>query len=256
MFDLTGKAALVTGGTRGLGREIALVLAEMGADVVVNYHADHRSADDTVAAVSALGRRAVAVAADLEDEEAVRGLVRSAVAELGRLDIVVANAVSTSRKQLLDVTTRSFWRTMRMNVGHLLVAVQEARPYLGDGGRVIAITGACSTRHVPDNEVLGCAKAAMEAMVRQLAFELGPQGVTVNGVGLGLIDTASSRLLLGDTFADIEATTVSRSALGRVSTGREVATVVGMLCSPEAGYVTGEIVTADGGVNRAYPLAR
>jgi enoyl-[acyl-carrier protein] reductase III len=255
MFSLEGKVALITGGTRGLGREIALVLARMDADLALNYRTDDTSAHETVGEISALGRRAIAIKADLEDEAQTREMMQRAARELGRLDILVVNAVSTSTKPLLTVKPSSFARTMNMNVGHFLVAAQEASTLFGDGGRIVAITGACASRHVPSNEVLGSAKAAMESMVRNLAFEMGPQGVTVNAVGLGLLDTESSRYLLGDDFERIRSTTIGRSALKRLGRGEEVAAVVGMICSPEASYMTGEVITVDGGLGRAFPHA-
>jgi NAD(P)-dependent dehydrogenase (short-subunit alcohol dehydrogenase family) len=255
LFSLDGKAAVITGGTRGLGREIALVLAEMGCDLALNYRSDDESARKTVDDVVTIGRRALAIKANLEDEVETRAMMQQACRELGRLDILIVNAVTSTLKPLLSVKPSSFARTINMNLGHFLVCAQEASQLFTDGGRIIAITGSASTRNAPGSQVLACAKAGMESMVRQLAFELGPRGVTVNAVSLGLADTESSRLLLGDSFERFKSCTDERSALKRLGTGEEVANVVGLICAPAASYMTGEIVTVDGGLGRASPYA-
>jgi NAD(P)-dependent dehydrogenase (short-subunit alcohol dehydrogenase family) len=259
MFSLEGKGALIAGGTRGVGKEIALTLARMGATLALTYAHDDAAASAALDEVREIAPKSVLVKADLEDEGETRAMVRTAAERLGTIDIFVMNAVSTTTKSILDVTTRSFWRTMTMNVGGFLVAAQELSELIPDNGRVILITGNTTTRYpTATTEVLGVAKAAMEAVMRLLAFHLGARGITVNAVGLGLVDTDSSRYSLEKegpgAFELRDRMSRTRSALKRVGTVSDVAGVVAMLCTPEAGYVTGQVVLVDGAMSIASPV--
>ncbi len=203
MFSLDGKAALIAGGTKGVGLEIAKTLARMGATLALNYAHNDAAAAAALDQVKAIAPKSVLLKADLEDEEQTRRMVRQAASDLGGLDIFIMNAVSTTTKSLLTVKPRSFWRTMAMNVGGFLVSAQELSGLISDNGRIVLISGNTTMRFpTPTTEVLGVAKAAMEGIVRMLAFELGPRGITVNGLGLGLYETESSRYALGldDSF--------------------------------------------------------
>ncbi len=194
MFDLKGKVALVTGGTRGIGRGISTALAQAGATLALNYRQDDSSAQQTLERIRQFASRSILVKADLEDEEQTRSMVRRAAAELGGLDFVVINAVTTTTKPLLTVKPTSFWRTMAMNLGGLFITAQEAAKVIAHNGRIVVISGTDVTRYSgPNQEVLHVAKSAMESMVHQLAFALGPRGITVNGLGLGMFDTDSTR---------------------------------------------------------------
>ncbi|HXR36422.1 MAG TPA: SDR family oxidoreductase [Candidatus Binataceae bacterium] len=255
MFDLKGKVALVTGGTRGIGRGITLALAQAGATLALNYRQDESSAQQTLERIRQLAPRSILVKADLEDEEQTRSMVGRAAAELGRLDFVVINAVTTTTKPLLTVKPTSFWRTMAMNVGGLFITAQEAAKVIADNGRIVVISGTDVTRYSgPNQEVLHVAKSAMESMVHQLAFALGPRGITVNGLGLGMFDTDSTRFLFGDRFDDFAATMSSRTALRRIGVPADVGGVVAMLCSPLASYITGQIIMVDGGTSAMTPF--
>jgi NAD(P)-dependent dehydrogenase (short-subunit alcohol dehydrogenase family) len=256
MFDLKGKVALVTGGTRGIGRGITTALAQAGATLALNYRQDDNSAQQTLTQIQPLAPRSILVKADLEDEEQTRSMVRRAAVELGRLDFVVINAVTTTTKPLLTVKPTSFWRTMAMNVGGLFITAQEAAKVIADNGRIIVISGTDVTRFSgPNQEVLHVAKSAMESMVHQLAFALGPRGITVNGLGLGLFDTDSTRFLFGDRFDDFAAGMSARTALKRIGVPADVGGVVAMLCSPLASYITGQIIQVDGGTSAMTPFS-
>ncbi len=255
MFDLKGKVALVTGGTRGIGRGISLTLAQAGATLALNYRQDENSAQQTLERIRQFAPRSILVKADLEDEEQTRSMVRRATTELGRLDFVVINAVTTTTKPLLTVKPTSFWRTMVMNLGGLFVTAQEAAKVIADNGRIVVISGTDVTRYSgPNQEVLHVAKSAMESMVHQLAFALGPRGITVNGLGLGMFDTDSTRFLFGDKFDDFAAHMSSRTALKRIGVPADVGGVVAMLCSPLASYITGQIIQVDGGTSAMTPF--
>jgi enoyl-[acyl-carrier protein] reductase III len=256
MFSLDGKAALIAGGTRGVGLEISRTLARMGATLALNYAHNDEAAAAALDQVKAIAPKSILLKADLEDEEQTRRMVRQAASDLGGLDIFIMNAVSTTTKSLLTVKPRSFWRTMAMNVGGFLISAQELSGLISDNGRIVLVSGNTTMRFpTPTTEVLGVAKAAMEGIVRMLAFELGPRGITVNGLGLGLYETESSRYALGidDSFDARVKVSCERSALKRMGRPSDVAGVAGFLCSPEAGYVTGQMIMVDGGISIASP---
>jgi enoyl-[acyl-carrier protein] reductase III len=259
MFSLENKAALIAGGTRGVGLEIALTLARMGATLALNYGHNDDAAADALRQVRAIAPKSVLLKADLEDEEQTRSMVRRAAREMGAIDIFIMNAVSTTTKSLLEVKPHSFWRTMAMNAGGFLIAIQELKNLISDNGRIVLISGNTTLRYsTSTTEVLGVAKAAMESMLRTLAFSLGPRGITVNGLGLGLYDTESSRYALGldDSYDQRAEITRQRSALKRMGRASDVAGVAGFLCTPEAGYVTGQMIMVDGGISIASPQGK
>ena len=255
MFDLSSKTALITGGTRGLGRAIADVLAKNGVAVALNYRRDDASANAALEQIRAIAPDAILAKADLADDGAVRAMVSEVVAKFGRIDLLIANAAATAFKPLLEVKPHHVARTFDLSVGGFLAAVQEAVKHLGDGGRIIMISGIDSVRMLPGHGVLGAAKAALESMVRDLAFELGPRGITVNGVNVGYIDTDSSRFYFGNEFEEMTRRAAARCALGRVPTIEEVASAVCLLCMPEASYLTGQTIMVDGGLTLGFPLA-
>jgi enoyl-[acyl-carrier protein] reductase III len=255
MFDFKDKVALITGGTRGLGRAIALLLARGGATIALNYRRDEESAQRTLAEVHALAPQSILVKADMEEDAQVRALVERTGKTFGHLDILVVNAAATAFKPLLAVKPHNLTRTFNLSVGGFVAAVQEASKFMGAGGRVLMISGIDARRYLPGHGVLGAAKAAMEAMVRDFAFELGPRGITVNGVNFGMIDSDSSRIYFADDFERVLKVTAARTALKRLPDLDEVAAVVGLLCTREASYLTAQTIMVDGGLTLASPLA-
>ncbi len=257
--DLNGKMALVTGGTRGLGRAISLGLARMGATVAMNYRRDEASAAQTLAEVGAIAPRSMLIKADLEDEAQVRAMVARAASELGGLDILVANAAATAFKPLLETKPHNLARTFALSVNGFVAAVQEASRVMGEGGRVLMISGMDSIRNLPGHGVLGAAKAALESMVRDFAFELGPRGITVNGLSVGYIDTDSARSYanyLGYSHEDLLRRSAERSALKRLPALDEIAAVACLICLPAASYLTAQTIIADGGFTLSFPAAK
>lgn len=258
MHDLAGKFALITGGTRGLGRAIALRMAELGATVAMNYRRDEQSARRTLEEVRAIAPRSILVKADLENDSEVRAMVARAGQEFGRLDILIANAAATAFKPMLAVKPHNLQRTFNLSVGGFVAAVQEAEKIMPDGGRVLMISGMDSIRHLPGHGVLGAAKAALESMVRDFAFELGPRGITVNGLNVGFVDTDSARFYanyLGDDFEDFSRRCAARSAMKRLPTLAEIANVACLICLPEASYLTAQTIMVDGGFTLHFPGA-
>ncbi len=255
MSDLKGKRALVTGGTRGLGRAVALRLACAGAAVAINYKRNAESAEATLREVRALSSASVALQADLEDEAQVRAMVAEAARQMGGLDILVANAAATAFKPLLEAKPHNLMRTFNLSVNGFVAAVQEASRVMADNGRIVMVSGIDSVRFLPGHGVLGAAKAALESMVRYFAFELGPRGITVNGVNMGLVDTDSSRLYFGADFERASRAASERTAVRRLPRLDEIAAVIEFIASAEASFLTAQTIMVDGGLTQSSPIA-
>jgi enoyl-[acyl-carrier protein] reductase III len=254
MGQFDGKVAVVTGGTRGLGRAIALRLARDGATLALNYRRDEQSARKTLDEIRALAPRSILLQADLGEDEQVRAMVRRVGEELGHLDILIANAAATAFRPLLELKPHNLARTFNLSIGGFVAAVQESARLMDTGGRVVMISGIDSIRFTSGHGALGAAKAALESMVRDFAFELGPRGITVNGINFALIDSDSSRFYMGGDFERIARAAAERSALKRVPAADEVAAVVALICMPDAAFLTGQTIMVDGGLSLASPF--
>jgi enoyl-[acyl-carrier protein] reductase III len=246
---LTGQVALVTGGSRGIGRATALRLAREGAAVVVHYRRDAEAARSIVAEIESEGGRARAVAAELGDAEALEAMFRTVAAHEGRLDVLVANAAATAFRPLLETKPHNVEKTFGITVSGFLRCVQLADPLFSEGARIVAVSGFDSIRVVPRHGTLGAAKAAMETLVRYLAVELAPRGIRVNGVNPGFVETDSARRYAG---AEYESRTrgewIAITPLRRVAEPREIASVIAFLCGDDSSFVTGQTLIADGGL--------
>lgn len=248
-------AALITGSSRGIGAATARLFAERGIDVAVHYRRDGAAAEEVAAAVRAAGRRAVVVRAELAVEEEVVEAVGVAAEALGGLDIVVANAAASAFKPLLAMRAHHLRATFDTIVASYLHLVQAAAPHLavaGPVGRVVAVSGFDTIRALPDHGLLAGAKAALEQFTRYLAADLAPQGTTVNAVLPGFVDTDSARLYAERSvpggFAAASAVWSAATPAGRLATATDIARVIALLCSADAGWITGQLIVADGGL--------
>jgi 3-oxoacyl-[acyl-carrier protein] reductase len=240
---LAGKAALITGGSRGIGAAIARRLAHDGADVAITFASAPAKADEVVRAIEATGRHALAVRAEATDAGAVREAVAKTVAAFGRLDVLVNNAGIALMAPLEQFTLEDFDRMVAVNVRAAFVATQAAAPHMGAGGRVIMI-GSVNADRMPfaGGAVYAMTKAAIAGLTRGLARDLGPREITVNAVQPGPVDTDMNPA--SGPFAE---GLKAMMAIKRYGTADEIAGLVAYLASPLAGYVTGACLTIDGG---------
>jgi enoyl-[acyl-carrier protein] reductase III len=245
----TPKVALVTGGSRGLGRAVARHLALAGHDVVINFRRNDDLAAEAVKEVEEFGVRAVAIKADLEDVAAIDAMFDQVAAEFGGLDTLVCNAAATAFKPLLELSDKNVERTLRLTVHGFIRCVQRAAPLMrGRAGRVVGVSGVDSFRYMPGHGLLGAAKAAMESLIRAFAIELGPDGITVNGVCPGGFETDSSRIYGGSQYEFLRERFISQSGVKDFGTVDDMAAAIAFLASPQARYITGQTLVVDGGV--------
>ncbi|MGK9234271.1 SDR family oxidoreductase [Inquilinus limosus] len=245
MADLSGKVALVTGASRGIGAAIARRLAREGADIALTYSASPDRAREVAGDIEAAGRRVLLIQADSADPAAAAAAVDRAAAGLGRLDILVANAGIAVHKPFAEFTVEEFDRTVAVNVRGVFVAAQAATRHLPEGGRIIVIGSNLADR-VPraGTTLYTLSKTALTGLVKGAARDLGPQGITVNLVQPGPTDTDMNP-------ADGPRADALRAlmAIPRYGTGDDIAGLVAWVASPESRFVTGAALTIDGGMS-------
>ncbi|TWU18665.1 SDR family oxidoreductase [Allorhodopirellula heiligendammensis] len=249
MIDLSGRVALVTGSSRGIGRATAIRLAEAGADIVINYVTSRAAAIEVAQKITGLGRQVWVVKADVSESEDVEALMDFIKSNVGRLDIVVSNAATGGFRSLLNSGAQHFNTAMQTNVMSLVHLVREAKEMLTAGphrGKVVAISSHGADIALPMYGLIGGSKAALESIARHLALELGDAGVNVNIVKAGLVETDSTRRLPG--AAAMFDGRKGKSMMGeRMLCDRDVADAVLFLASPLSDLVQGETLTVDGG---------
>ena len=250
---LAGQRILITGGSRGLGAATAERLAGMGAEVIVTYRQRAEEAAEVVARCAALTPGARAEPLDLLEEESVRALFARLSERGDELDVVIANAAATAFKPLLELKPHQIDKTFAITVRHFLLTVQLAFPLLQPrGGRIVAISGADTVGYIPGHGLLAAAKSSLETLVRYLACELGPLGVTAVGVLPGYIDTESIRLMAGPYHDKLTAAEELTHPLRTAATPEDASEAVALVCLPEARWLNGQIVQNDGAGLFAY----
>jgi enoyl-[acyl-carrier protein] reductase III len=243
--SLAGKIAFVTGAARGIGRAIALKFAQAGCDVALVYHNSHAEADAVCGAIRGLGRRALAIQANVSDPESVAeafGIFRQ---QFDRVDIVVSNAAIGVLRPALELTLKHWRRCLETNALALNLLTQQAVPLMRDGGRIVAISSLGATRAIPHYAFIGASKAALESLARGLAQELGPRGIRVNVVSAGVVDTDALKFF--PNREQLLAEYARRTPAGPTLRPEDVAGAVYLLCLPEAAMITGHTLVVDGG---------
>lgn len=246
-MDAMSGNALVTGGSRGIGRACALSLAKRGVDVAITYVENEEAAEATVAEIRALGRRSVALQGDVGSAEDNTRVVEAAIAELGPLRYLVANAAAGSFGLTDELTVEQWDYTMESHVRSLLVLAQAATPSMADngGGAIVAISSLGAQRVYDAYSAFGTAKAGIEALVRYLGVECGPKGIRVNCIRGGVVLTDLFKAI--PEWESIAAAAAERSPLGSALDAADIADPVTFLLSDEARMVTGQTLCVDAG---------
>ena len=243
--SLQHKRALVTGGSRGIGAGIVKRLAREGADVALTYVSRPEQANETVKAAQGFGVKALAIHADSSDAKAVSAAVERTVAEFGGIDILVNSAGVAAMAPIEDYRLEDFDRTVAVNLRAVFVATQAAVKHMKSGGRIINI-GSCNAERMPfaGGAVYAMSKAGLVGLVKGLARDLGPRGITINNVQPGPIDTD-----MNPAKGDFAEMLLKFMAVPHYGSTDDIAAMVAYLAGPEAGFVTGASLTIDGGFN-------
>jgi 3-oxoacyl-[acyl-carrier protein] reductase len=245
---LAGKVALVTGASKGIGAEIALQLAQAGAAVAVNYSSSKEGADRVVAEIVKSGGKAVAVQADLSQPDDVRRLFGRVREAFGRLDVLVNNAGIYEFSPLEDITPDHFHKQFNLNVLGLLLASQEAAKFFGsEGGSIVNISSVVATAAPPNTSVYSATKAAVNAITRSLAQELGARKIRVNAINPGMVETEGMRSA-GIHESDFRKQVEAQTPLGRIGQPQDIAPAAVFLASSDSAWITGETLYISGGM--------
>jgi enoyl-[acyl-carrier protein] reductase III len=242
---LQGQVALVTGAARGIGRAVAQKLAREGADVAVNYYNRHDEAETLCAELRALGRRAFAVQGSVGVPDSVDEMFTALREQFDHVDIVVSNAASGVLKPVMDMGLKHWRWCMETNALAVDLLAQRAVPMMRNGGRIIALSSLGAQRAMPGYGFIGASKAALEALVRALAQELGPRGIRANVVSAGVVDTDA--LSYFPNRDELLANFAARTPAGPKLAPADVANAVYLLCLPEAAMINGHTLVVDGG---------
>ena len=246
MIDLSGKTALVTGGSRGIGRAIVTRLATQGADVAFTYLGNEAAAKETTATVQGLGRTGLAIQGDARESEAAEATVKAALEALGKLDILVNNAGITRDDLIMRMSPENWRDVLETNLfGAFWMTKAVTRPMLkARGGRIINISSVSGQAGQTGQANYSAAKAGIIGLTKATARELASRGITVNAIAPGFVLTELTQDLPDALKAEITA----RTPLGRFGTTEEVANAVAFLASEEAAYITGQVLAVDGGL--------
>jgi enoyl-[acyl-carrier protein] reductase III len=246
-----GKVALITGSGRGIGQAIALKMAKNGADIVVNYVRNRGPAEDTKQQIINLGRKSIAIKADVGKIDSIDKLFDQIKNEFGKLDIFIHNAAVGANKPGMQQQPGSWDYTMNTNARAFLFAAQRAAGLMeaGNGGVMLAITSQGSQRVLPDYISVGASKAALEAMVRYLAVELAPRNIVVNAISPGMVLTDALNNFQFMSQAGIVERTIQATPAGRLVTADDISDLAVFLCSPESSMVRGQVIVIDGGMS-------
>ncbi len=245
MKSLQGKVALVTGASRGIGAEIALALARVGAKVVVNYVQNQSAADNVCAEILKHHGECIAVQANVSDPAAVKMLFAQSISHFGSIDLLINNAGILLFKEITNIQDDEFDRIIDINFKSVFYALREASTKISDNGRVVTISSTVTRMMLPKYGAYAATKAAVEQLTRTFAREMGTRGITANSVSPGPVDTELFRV--GKTIQDIERMS-AMAALGRLGKVDDIAQVVLFLVSDEARWINGQNIAINGGI--------
>ncbi|HHF7346663.1 TPA: enoyl-[acyl-carrier-protein] reductase FabL [Legionella feeleii] len=247
-LQFANRVALITGGARGIGKATALKLAQAGCDIAIVYYNSSDEAQALLTELQGLGRKAIAIQANVADHQSVKEMYTKFREHFNRLDFLISNAASGVLKPALKMSTKHWRWCMETNALALNHLVSEGRELMSEGGRVVALSSLGAERAIPNYAFIGASKAALEALVRSLALELAEYGITANTVSAGVVDTDAlkhfpNREQLLDEYQ-------AHSLSARPLTPQDVANAIYLLCLPEAAMINGHTLFVDAGYSR------
>lgn len=247
---LKNKVSLVTGSSRGIGKAIALRLADLGSDIIVNYVKNEEKALEVVNEVKSKGLKAIALKADIGESDQIKEMFNNINNEFGTLDILINNAAFGALGPAMRIGKFTWNMTMNLNTGGLLLCTQNAVKLMKNGGRIINISSLGSQRCIPDYMSIGTAKAAIETMTKYLACELMDKNIYVNAVSGGFIDTDA--LDIFKNINDLKEDCIKKTPSGRLGNSDDIAKIVGFLCQDDSNWIVGQTIIADGGMSLKF----
>ncbi|AIQ14021.1 SDR family oxidoreductase [Paenibacillus durus] len=245
-MSLNGKVAIVTGASRGIGRQVAIQLAQSGAKVVVNYSSNQGKAGEVVQTIEQSGGEATAIRADVSKVSEVEALFSETLERFGRLDILVNNAGVMECTAIADVTEEMFDRNFAINVKGTYFACQQAMKHMAKGGTIINFSTSISGAMLPTYSVYAATKGAVEQLTRQLAKEFGPKDIVINCIAPGQVST---ELFLNGKSEELIDSYRRMNAFGRLGEPEDIANVIELLVSDKARWITGQTIRVNGGFN-------
>jgi 3-oxoacyl-[acyl-carrier protein] reductase len=246
---LSGKVAIVTGGSKGIGAAIAKSLAAEGASVVVNYATSKVAAEAVVMAIKTAGGNALSIKGDVSQAGEADEIIRAAIAEYGRIDILVNNAGAYEFATLENITEDHFHRLFNLNVLGLILVTQAAAKHISEGGSIINIGACITTMKPPASSVYAASKSAVETITSVLAKELGSKRIRVNSVNPGPTQTEGSAKMADAKSGEMGNSLIAKTPLGRLGQPLDIAKVVVFLASDDSEWITGDVLVASGGLS-------
>ena len=247
--EFSGKSALFTGGTKGLGLATALLFARQGCDIFISYRSDDAGAETAAKAVRALGVRCEVLRGDLSEDGGIERVFDALETHTSKLDFYVHNAAATAFKDLIDLKAHHIDKTLNITVKGFILGVQRAATLMKDGGAVVSISGMDTLKAVPRHGLLGAAKSALETLTSYYAHELAARRIRVNGVNPGFLNTDSTQKYLGPIFKQVNNFFAQAVTLKREPTLDEVAEVILFLASSRSSWIVGQTLCVDGGLD-------
>lgn len=245
--------ALITGGSRGLGKNMAINLAQNGIDVVLTYHSNKEKAEDVVAEIQSIGQKAIAYQLDTSNTVLFDDFLEQVTSHLKKetgapnFDIIINNAGTSLHEPFAKITEEQFDHIMNIHLKGVFFLTQKALPYINDGGRIINISSGLARFSMHNASIYGAAKGAVEVLTRYQADELGDRGITVNAIAPGAIETDFSGGMVRDN-EEVNAQVASATALGRAGLPDDIGGVAAFLCSEDARWITGQRIEVSGGM--------
>ncbi len=243
----SNKVALITGGSRGIGKAIALKLSSLGCDIIINYVKNEEAANNLVNEILAntTSQKVIAIKADIGEPEQIKLMFKQIKNDFGKLDILINNAAFGALGSAMRMGKFTWNMTMNLNTGGLLLCTQNAVKLMTDGGRIVNISSLGSQFCLPDYMPIGTAKAAIETMTKYLACELIEKNIYVNAVSAGFIDTEALNIF--KNIDDLKQKAIEKTPAKRLGMPDDIAKVVAFLCNEDSNWIIGQTIVADGG---------